>query len=103
VLVGITKSDDVPTSGTPSQTPPNSVTDVVAFLFSFAALRDWLKLILIGGTLEALRRFAMYTYESFVNCLWVTAYFDQDDSSYSMQTFLYRVIGCLSFTISQTG
>jgi chaperone BCS1 len=76
----------------------------VAFLFSFAALRDWLKLILIGGTLEALRRLAMYAYESFVSCLWVTAYFDQDDSSYSTQTFLYRVIiGCSSFTIYQIG
>ena len=93
VLVGLSTltSDGDERASNWSSTTRNSattnVTDIsslVAFLFSLAALRDWLKLILIGGFLEALRRLTVNTYESFVGSFWVTAYFDEDDSSYSM-------------------
>ncbi|KAJ8077719.1 hypothetical protein PM082_002152 [Marasmius tenuissimus] len=52
----------------------------VPFLFLYSALRDWLKVYLIGGLLEACRRwyFCELTIESF----WMSAKFDKDDNSY---------------------
>jgi mitochondrial chaperone BCS1 len=62
----------------------SDISSLVAFLFSLAALQDWLKLIFIGGALEAIRRTAASTYSKVINAFWVMAYFDEDDSSYSM-------------------
>ncbi|KAJ7696544.1 P-loop containing nucleoside triphosphate hydrolase protein [Mycena rosella] len=62
-----------------------SVTDfssLLAFLFSFGALRDWIKLIIFGGILETMRRMAFSLYYKALNSMWITAHFDENDSSY---------------------
>ncbi|KAJ6498338.1 mitochondrial chaperone bcs1 [Mycena vulgaris] len=62
-----------------------SVTDfssLFALLFSLGALSDWLKLIVFGGVLETLRRFAFSFYYKMINSFWITAHFHEDDSSY---------------------
>ncbi|KAF8216635.1 P-loop containing nucleoside triphosphate hydrolase protein [Mycena galopus ATCC 62051] len=62
-----------------------SITDfssLVTMLFSLGALRDWLKLIVFGGAIETLRRLAFSTYYKIIASFWVTAHFDEDDSSY---------------------
>ncbi|KAF7370500.1 Mitochondrial chaperone BCS1 [Mycena sanguinolenta] len=62
-----------------------SVTDfssLVTMLFSLGALRDWLKLIVFGGAIETLRRIAFSMYYKIIASFWITAHFDEDDSSY---------------------
>ncbi|KAJ7180769.1 P-loop containing nucleoside triphosphate hydrolase protein [Mycena filopes] len=62
-----------------------SVTDfssLVTLLFSLGALRDWLKLIVFGGVLETLRRMAFSFYYKIIASFWITARFDENDSSY---------------------
>ncbi|KAJ7043743.1 P-loop containing nucleoside triphosphate hydrolase protein [Mycena alexandri] len=62
-----------------------SVTDfssLVTLLFSLGALRDWLKLIVFGGVLETLRRMAFSFYYKIIASFWITAHFDENDSSY---------------------
>ncbi|KAJ7091466.1 P-loop containing nucleoside triphosphate hydrolase protein, partial [Mycena belliarum] len=55
---------------------------LVALLFSFGALRDWIKLIVFGGVLETLRRFFFSLYYKVISSVWITAHFDENDSSY---------------------
>ncbi|KAJ7224142.1 P-loop containing nucleoside triphosphate hydrolase protein [Mycena pura] len=63
-----------------------SVTDfssLVALLFSFGALADWLKLIVFGGALETMRRIIFSLWYKIVASFWITAQFHEDDISYS--------------------
>ncbi|KAF7308429.1 Mitochondrial chaperone BCS1 [Mycena chlorophos] len=71
-------------NATTTPSPPNlsDFSSIVAFLFSFGALTDWLKLIVFGGALEMLRRFAFSTYGKLISSFWITASFHEDDSSY---------------------
>nr|GAT47258.1 mitochondrial chaperone BCS1 [Mycena chlorophos] len=71
-------------NATTTSSPPNlsDFSSIVAFLFSFGALTDWLKLIVFGGALEMLRRFAFSTYGKLISSFWITASFHEDDSSY---------------------
>lgn len=56
---------------------------VLSFLLSFSALRDWLKLLVIGGTIETCRRLCMQLWVSFIESFWITACFEERDVSYS--------------------
>lgn len=82
--------------GAPQATPtpmtmPSDLSSLIALLFSFSALRDWLKLIIIGGFFETCRRFGFYLYYKLIDSFWITAYLDENDSSYgtSSKCFLY--------------
>ncbi|KAF7309891.1 Mitochondrial chaperone BCS1 [Mycena indigotica] len=71
--------------GPSNSTSPPSITDfssLVAFLFSFRALTDWLMLIVMGGAVESLRRLLFQLYFKIIASFWITASFNQDDSSY---------------------
>ncbi|KAJ7105454.1 P-loop containing nucleoside triphosphate hydrolase protein [Mycena crocata] len=62
-----------------------SVTDfssLVALLFSLGALRDWIKILVFGSAIETLRRVAFSTYYKIIASFWITAHFDENDSSY---------------------
>ena len=61
---------------------PGRILAFVPFLFSFAALRDWLKVLLIGGILETCRRWYGHFYDMFIESFWMSATFDEDDDSY---------------------
>ncbi|KAI0769155.1 P-loop containing nucleoside triphosphate hydrolase protein [Irpex lacteus] len=73
------------TEPTPGSTglPPLNFSSIVSFLLTFAALRDWLKLIVIGGVIETCRRGGMRLWATFVESFWLTACFDENDVSYT--------------------
>lgn len=60
----------------------SSSPSLISFLLAFPALRDWAKLIVIGGVLETIRRSFFSTWDSLVNAFFITAQFKEDDSSY---------------------
>jgi chaperone BCS1 len=62
---------------------PQDLSSFIALLFSFSALRDWLKLIVIGGFFETCRRLVVSAYRKVVDAFFISASFDQGDASYS--------------------
>jgi chaperone BCS1 len=67
---------------------PQDLSSFIAFLFSFSAMRDWLKLIVIGGFFETCRRLVFSTYSKIVDSFFISASFDQGDASYSVYLWL---------------
>ncbi|KAF8075116.1 P-loop containing nucleoside triphosphate hydrolase protein, partial [Lyophyllum atratum] len=61
---------------------PADLSSLLAFLASFSALHDWLKLIVIGGVLETCRRLFYTVYDKVVNAFFITATFEDGDDSY---------------------
>ncbi len=59
-----------------------TVSSLVSMFLSFSALRDWLKLIIVGGAIESARRLCFSLWYYIIESVWVTASFDEDDSSY---------------------
>ncbi|KIK54778.1 hypothetical protein GYMLUDRAFT_48477 [Collybiopsis luxurians FD-317 M1] len=55
---------------------------IITLLFSFSALRDWSKLILIGGSFETCRRLVFGLYYKILASFWVNAYFEETDACY---------------------
>jgi len=70
-----------PTDG-PSAASLPIPTSLLGLLFSFSALRDWLKLFVIGGFFESCRRLAYSTYYKFIHHFYITAEFHDDDECY---------------------
>ncbi|KAJ8695306.1 hypothetical protein PTI98_007912 [Pleurotus ostreatus] len=73
-------------NSTISQAPmaiPSDIASLITLLFSFSALRDWIKLIVIGGVLETARRSVFSVYARLMNSFFITATFDEDDISFS--------------------
>jgi len=66
---------------------PTDVSSLIAFIYSFSALRDYLKLIVLGGALETLRRLSSASYTSLVDRFFITATFDSDDLSFEWMMF----------------
>jgi mitochondrial chaperone BCS1 len=80
---GVALSND--TASTPSMTElPADLFSFIALLFSYSAMRDWLKLIVLGGFFETCRRLVFAAYDKFVQSFFISASFDQGDSSYSI-------------------
>lgn len=65
---------------------PTDLSSLLSLISSFAALRDWFKLALIGIALEACRRLYTYGYSSFIDQFFISASFESDDIVYG--TFL---------------
>jgi mitochondrial chaperone BCS1 len=63
---------------------PKDLSTFIALLFSYSALRDWLKLIVLGGFFETCRRLVFAAYDKVVNSFFICASFDQSDASYSV-------------------
>ncbi|KZV96772.1 P-loop containing nucleoside triphosphate hydrolase protein [Exidia glandulosa HHB12029] len=70
------------TTETAAPTLPTSFSDVFALLMTFHALRDWLKLIVLGGALETCRRLVFGTWAAFISSFFLTAHFEENDTSY---------------------
>ncbi|KAF4569634.1 hypothetical protein EYR40_008612 [Pleurotus pulmonarius] len=73
-------------NSTTSQAPtaiPSDIASLITLLFSFSALRDWIKLIVIGGVLETARRSVFSVYAKIINSFFITATFNDDDISFS--------------------
>ncbi|TFY66502.1 hypothetical protein EVG20_g4583 [Dentipellis fragilis] len=62
---------------------PTDITSLFKFIYSFGALRDWLRLIVIGGVLEMCRRLYFHYYDAFVDSFFITADFESDDLTFT--------------------
>lgn len=72
-------------SSTPTPfTIPTDISSLLNLIYSFAALRDWFKLALIGLALEACRRLYTYGYSSFIDQFFISASFESDDIVYGV-------------------
>jgi chaperone BCS1 len=54
----------------------------IASLLSISALRDWLKLFVIGAVLEFCRRLGVKAYNTIYNWFFITAVFMEDDDCF---------------------
>ncbi|CAE6351983.1 unnamed protein product [Rhizoctonia solani] len=59
-----------------------SLSSLFTILLSFSGLRDWLKLFVLGGALEALRRIASSSWGWTVGSFFITVHLDNDDVAY---------------------
>ena len=67
---------------TASSTPlklPTDFSSLVTFIYSFSALHDYLKIVVLGGALETLRRLYSVSYTSLVDRFFLTATFENGD------------------------
>ena len=52
---------------------------LIAHVLSLSAVRDWLKLLLIGGALEMCRRFLTSSWSAIKNYFWITVTLEEGD------------------------
>ncbi len=64
---------------------PTDFSSLMAFIYSISALRDYFKLIVLGGALETLRRFYSASYSNLMDRFFITATFDSEDMAFSEQ------------------
>lgn len=76
-----------PSTAVTSLAAPSDLFSMITMLASFSALRDWLKILLVGGVIETCRRLFFGSWESLIDSFWITVTFDEDDVSYS-ESFL---------------
>ncbi|KAH9852608.1 P-loop containing nucleoside triphosphate hydrolase protein [Lenzites betulinus] len=58
---------------------PLQIPSLISMLLSFSAVRDWLKLLLLGAVVETCRRLMTRSYYGIINYFWITATFDGND------------------------
>ena len=63
------------------------VSSLMTFIYSVSALRDYFKLIVLGGALETIRRLYMASYSSLLDRFFITATFESEDIAFSEQPF----------------
>ncbi|KAJ6598474.1 P-loop containing nucleoside triphosphate hydrolase protein [Mycena vulgaris] len=77
-------------TGTPLAMPTD-LSSLLTLLLSFSALRDWMKLAILGGLIETCRRFVFGGYHKLINSFFITACFEDQDASYEwMMVWLSR-------------
>lgn len=69
-------------SAAPPLRVPGSIGELWTMLVAFSALRDWLKLIVLGGAVETCRRALSFAWASFLSSFFLTAHFEENDTSY---------------------
>jgi hypothetical protein len=72
-----------PSSPIPSITfPHGGIVGIFFTVVSLAITSDWVKLVLLGGFFEAVRRIASALYMKLWDSIFMNVYFQQDDQSY---------------------
>ncbi|CUA74300.1 Mitochondrial chaperone BCS1 [Rhizoctonia solani] len=71
-----------PTFNVEALSSVTSLSSLFTILLSFSGLRDWLKLIVLGGALETLRRVASSFWQWAMGSFFVTIHLDNDDVAY---------------------
>jgi chaperone BCS1 len=66
---------------------PTDFSSLLTFMYSFSALHDYVKLIVLGGAFETLRRLYSASYKSLMDRFFITATFESDDSSFGEHPF----------------
>ncbi|KAI0695104.1 BCS1 N terminal-domain-containing protein [Cerioporus squamosus] len=70
-----------PTTGPNGEALPPLLPQILFMLLSMSAVRDWIKLFLIGALLEGSRRILAKSWEMFTDYVWVTATFESNDDA----------------------
>ncbi|KDQ61524.1 hypothetical protein JAAARDRAFT_123262 [Jaapia argillacea MUCL 33604] len=83
IVANLTHNATTVASTATTASMPSDIPSLLTFLVSFSALRDWLKLIVIGSFFETLRRFFSNTWSWLVNSFYITASFHEDDDSFN--------------------
>lgn len=81
---GTLSNDTISYDQTQSMGFPVDLPSLINLLISFSALREWFKILVFGSVLETLRRLAFHFYYKIYNSFFITARFEEDDSSYGM-------------------
>ena len=66
---------------------PTDISSLMTFIYSISALRDYFKLIVLGGALETIRRLYMASYSSLLDRFFITATFESEDIAFSERPF----------------
>ncbi len=85
-LMNATQNLNATVSATPLKMP-TGFSSLLAFIYSFAALQDYVKLIVLGGAFETLRRLFSASRKSLTDQFFVTATFESDDISFGDHSF----------------
>lgn len=62
---------------------PTDLGSLITFVLTLGALRDWLKIFLLGGLLESARRFVYYLYGAILESFLLTVEIDGDDPAHA--------------------
>jgi hypothetical protein len=75
--------------------PNNFAVSTIVSLFSSSGQSgDWLKLFIVGGILELLRRCLMYIWKTLVNQFWITLALEEYNDSYCESRILCFTPSC---------
>ena len=77
-------------TSTPANPSSTSLPQIILMLLSLAAVRDWIKLLILGSLLEVARRGLMKGWERLIDSIWVVATFEFSDDAAGAS-----ILGCL--------
>ena len=66
---------------------PTDFSSLLAFIYSFSVLQDYIKLVVLGGAFETLRRLYSASYKGLTDRFFVSATFESDDISFGKHFF----------------
>ena len=95
-----TNATEGSTASTPSKLLMPTRTDfasMITSISSFSALREYVKLIALGGAFETLRRLYSASYSSLVHRFFVRATFESEDEPYRTPAFPSRFVTQLTW------
>jgi len=64
-------------------TAHTGLSGIITDIFSLPALRDWVKLAVIGGFIQLFRQFDVFSWTGWLDTFWITAVFTEEDVSYA--------------------
>jgi hypothetical protein len=62
---------------------PTDISSLITFALSLGALRDWIKIFLLGGLLESARRFFTYLYSALWEAFLLTVEIGDEDQAHA--------------------
>ena len=81
-----TQTDQPPSSAVPGQgastSEPGLLSTFISLFSSSGPCGDWLKIFVIGGALELIRRLFLFVWKGLVNQFWITIALEEYDDSY---------------------
>jgi len=81
-----TQTNQPPGTAVPGQDASTSgsglVSTFISLFSSSGPCGDWLKIFVIGGVLELIRRFFVFIWRGLVNQFWITVALEEYDDSY---------------------
>ena len=86
-----TQTHQPPSTAVPGQDVSASGNGLVSMFISLFSSSgpcgDWLKIFIIGGALELIRRFFVFGWRGLVNQFWITVALEEYDDSYGESEF----------------